>query len=178
MKSFTKYLKLVFDYKSKKWVKITSNFWNYLQLKSHLQHFIYSYYTKINSFFIPDYMKIPGIMLSIPEKGFLLSFHLFLCFNFLGWQNFELTCTRIFYEIQKSNFCIWTSTSKSIPAPDTHRAYLIAVSAFWCRSLLLSLIFQPRDMHQESPILRYALFHNIQRGVVQQGNPSFDALKL
>ena len=65
----------------------------------------------------------------------------------------------------------------SFPAPDTHRAYLIAVSAFWCKSLLSSLVFQPRDMHQESRILRHALYHNIQQGAVQKGNPSFDALK-
>ena len=31
-------------------------------------------------------------------------------------------------------------------------------------------------MHQETPILRYALYHNIQQ-VGQQGNPSSDALK-
>ena len=65
----------------------------------------------------------------------------------------------------------------SIPSPDIHRAFLIAVSAFRCRSLLSSLVFQPREMHQESPILRYALYHNTKQGVLHQGNSSFDALK-
>ena len=57
-------------------------------------------------------------MLSIPEKGFLLSFQSVFVFYLLGWQNFELTCTRIIFEFQKAIFfCIWTNTSMSIPSP-------------------------------------------------------------
>ena len=33
-------------------------------------------------------------------------------------------------------------------------------------------------MYQESPIQYYAVYHNIQQGVVPMENPSFDALKL
>ena len=108
-------------------------------------------------------MKIPGIVLSIPEKRFLLSFLSVFIFYFLGLTKFRINKSRIFFEFQKSNFCIGTSTSRSIPAPDNHRAFLIAVSAFLCSSLLSSLVFQPRDMHQESLILRYALYQNIQQ---------------
>ena len=32
--------------------------------------FFCTFYTKINSFIIPDFMKIPGLILYIPEKGF------------------------------------------------------------------------------------------------------------
>ena len=37
--------------------------------------------------------------------------------------------------------------------------------------------FSPRDMHLESPIQNYALYHIIQRGVVRHGNHSFDAMQ-
>ena len=64
----------------------------------------------------------------------------------------------------------------SIPAPGTRRAYLIAflasIDRFYCHKC-----FQPCDMHLGSPIKYYALYHNIQRGFVQQENPSFDAPK-
>ena len=103
-------------------------------------------------------------MLSITEKWILIWFLSVVIFYLLGWQNSELTCTRIFLDFKSHFFCNWTITSKSICASGTgtHRAYSIAVSAFWCRSLLLSLVVQPRDMQLESPIQNYALYHNAQ----------------
>ena len=95
--------KFFFDYDSKKWVKVTSNFWNCFQLKPHLHHFIYTYYTKINSIFIPDYVRIPGIMLSIPEKRFLLSFLSVFIFYFLG-------LTKIWINMYQNTF--WISKVK------------------------------------------------------------------
>ena len=41
------------------------------------------------------------------------------------------------------------------------RAYLAVVSSFRCRSLLLSLVFQPRNMRQEFLIQSYALYHEV-----------------
>ena len=55
--------------------------------------------------FIPEFLKIPGILLSIPEKGFLISF-LSICFYF---YLLELSKFRI--NIYQINFRISTGES-------------------------------------------------------------------
>ena len=52
-------------------------------------------------------MKIAGIMLSIPEKGFLLLFLPVVFCTCWSSQNFEITCTRIIFEFQMSNLFVF-----------------------------------------------------------------------
>ena len=59
--------------------------------------------------------------------------YLFLLFYLLVWQNFELTCTKIIFEFQISNV-----TSQRYSS----RVFNCGFS-FWCRSVLVSLVFQP-----------------------------------
>ena len=74
IKSFTKYLNFSLTLILRNELKKNNDFQNYVQLIPHLQHFLYSYYTKIYSIFIPEFLKIPGVLFSIPDKEFLLSF--------------------------------------------------------------------------------------------------------
>ena len=61
-----KVYKNVFDPNSKKWVEITTNFRNQLQLRSHLQQFINTF-LKTKSL---ESLKKPGVLFSIPENEF------------------------------------------------------------------------------------------------------------
>ena len=38
-----------------------------------MTHFVYTWFTKTKSIYIQEFLKIPGIILSIPEKEFLPS---------------------------------------------------------------------------------------------------------
>ena len=108
-------------------------------VKITLKRFIYTYHTKINRIFSWGF-KNPGYIALYSWKGILIFIliYLFLFFNCWSWQNFELTCTRIIFEFKKSNFLNLNKYFNFNSPPRTHRALLIAVSAFWCRSLLLS----------------------------------------
>ena len=49
---------------------------------------------KITSLFIPEFLKKPIVLFSIPEKEVILYSRLYCFFTCWGRQQFELTCTR------------------------------------------------------------------------------------
>ena len=94
MKSFTEDMSLTL---------FLRNELKYLQLKSYLPNFIYNYNTKINSIYIPVFEN-PGYYAFYSSKRIFFFIMSVVVFYLFWLTNFEIRCTKKFFEFQKSNF--------------------------------------------------------------------------
>ena len=108
-------------------------------VKSHLQHFIYTYYTKVNSIIVTEFFqKIPGVLLSFPEKEFLLSSISVVIFYLFRSIKFQINMNQNIFDFQNSSFFLFELTLQChfppllLVASILLRVQILDVDRFYC----------------------------------------------